>query len=153
MKVFCLALPIVLICMSCAVARRAPPKLLTDDQVHGSVANPPGVFTGRYLGCFADRPKRDLAGPTSLQTDPMACVQWCGDMAQDFAGMQAGKRCFCGDSHGRYGTSKVCKPCANDLNQNCGGPWANAVWQVGPRMTRFPLPPDALPPRDRKSVV
>lgn len=122
-----------------AQAQSSPPAGTTS-------ANPPPMHSGRYLGCFADRRQRDLTGPHALQASPQACIAFCAEQEFRFASLQGGTHCYCGDSYGRYGSSKACLPCAGRPDEHCGGPWANAVWELSGRMTRLPLPPTLLPP-------
>lgn len=110
-------------------------------------ANPPAVYSGRYVGCFADREQRDLEGPQALQASPQACINYCAEQEFRFASMQNGNHCFCGNSYGRYGASDACGMCAGRPDENCGGTWANAVWELSGRMIRLPLPPTLLPPK------
>ena len=109
-------------------------------------ANPPAVYLGHYLGCFADRKQRDLTGPRSHQITPQACISFCAEQELPFASMQRGNLCSCGDSYGRYGPSNACRPCPHLPGENCGGKWANAVWELSGRTTRLPLQPTLLPP-------
>lgn len=134
--------------MAQASAPRRPPSA----EIEAAGANPPKQYAGRYLGCFADKKQRDLTGPQSRQTSPQACVQYCAELEHSYAAMQRGKACFCGDSHGRYGPSTACKPCAGQPGESCGGPWANAVWEVGGQRAPPRLPPNLLPPARRASM-
>ena len=58
----------------------------------------------------------------------MPCViqQW------QYAGVQGGIYCFCGDDYDIYGESKDCTTaCNGDITLTCGGALANDVYRTG----------------------
>jgi hypothetical protein len=84
-------------------------------------------------GCFLDNPNaaatkaagHDLDGAvtTDAAMTVSKCLSRCYDMGFKHAGLQAGSRCYCGNSYGRFGTDgAVCQsPCSGDPSQVCGG--------------------------------
>ena len=49
--------------------------------------------------------------------------------------IQNGYYCSCGDSYGQYGKSSGCNVnCVGNAQQKCGGPWANSLYQIIPRI-------------------
>lgn len=86
-------------------------------------------------GCFTDQgePNRDLNGH-SVQLPDMTvefCINECHQRGFDYAGLQYGTWCFCGDGYGDYGPATNCDmPCAGGDGKMCGGYWANSVWSV-----------------------
>ena len=88
-----------------------------------------------YLGCFRDTDQRDLNGTQwdDGQLTPARCLRSCADNGFEYAGLQYGSQCFCGNSHGRYGRidSGSCNmPCSGNPGLMCGGTWANSVFRV-----------------------
>jgi hypothetical protein len=85
---------------------------------------------------------RDLSGWVSW-SDRMTnetCQSTCANLNFAYAGTQSGAFCFCGDSHGSYGSSTGCNSrCVGNLIENCGGSLANNVWGVSY------VPPSAPP--------
>jgi outer membrane protein assembly factor BamB len=92
-------------------------------------------------GCFLDNPNaaatkaagHDLDGAvtTDAAMTVSKCLSRCYDMGFKHAGLQAGSRCYCGNSYGRFGTDgAVCQsPCSGDPSQVCGGATANRVYE------------------------
>jgi hypothetical protein len=92
------------------------------------------VYKTDYLGCFADSTSRDLSGPSDscVAQTPEQCMAWCAGQGYEYAGVQYGSQCFCGDSFGTYGPSSACTmPCSGNSNETCGGVWANSVYKTG----------------------
>ncbi len=92
----------------------------------------------RYLGCFRDQggvgtSGRDLFG-FAIEDHGMTnekCVSICQGKGFRYAGTQAGRWCFCGNSFGRSGKADNCNmKCGGDPNDICGGDWANSVYEV-----------------------
>lgn len=135
--------------IACAESALAQPSAVARP---ATAAHPPAIYSGQYLGCFADRRQRDLTGPHTLRSGPQACIAHCAAQEFRFASMQGGNHCYCGNSHGRYGASNACLPCVGRPDEHCGGPWANAVWELSGRMSRLPLPPTLLPPARNASA-
>jgi len=93
----------------------------------------------RSLGCYSDAQARDLSylatGASSTLTVEN-CAQMCSGYL--FFGVQDGNQCFCGNNYGNFGLSNGCNmACAGNPSQNCGGPWANSVYQQG---SQTPVP-------------
>ncbi|KAG1707817.1 WSC domain-containing protein [Nymphon striatum] len=90
-----------------------------------------------YLGCFIDKPQRDLRTGVSTGTKPMtnqACISTCRAKGFRFAGTQYSTQCFCDNSYGRYGkapANECNKPCQGNANAKCGGTWRNSVYKTG----------------------
>jgi hypothetical protein len=101
-------------------------------QVAASPAPASGATTakGRPIGCFADKDQRDLGGAQSFANDAGACVAYCAAKGFKYAAKQAGTQCFCGNSYGRYGSSTACVSCRGLTAGDCGGSYANFVWEV-----------------------
>jgi hypothetical protein len=60
------------------------------------------------------------------------CAAACAQRGYKYAGTEDGNSCFCGNSYGRYGTSKNCTvPCSGNSTETCGGGWANSVFATG----------------------
>jgi hypothetical protein len=103
-----------------------------------------------YQGCFLDRtsehpdplvwdPIRDLPlnKGSSKQMTPALCVAWCqaGNATRkqpfQYAGVQEGTFCLCGDSFGRYGPADNCTlPCPGDSQFKCGNHLQHDVYKV-----------------------
>ena len=69
------------------------------------------------------------------------CVSACEEKFFIYAGLQNGRQCFCGNSHGRYGPAKCSKRCTNNLNEICGDLLRNSVYVTG---VNVPGPPSDL---------
>ena len=99
----------------------------------------PCLFPEVYQGCFQDCNTRVLPNNrTSLvaTNSPSACVEYCRSRSQQFAGLQNGKDCACGNHAPRDSLrleDSVCQVtvCTGDVNQWCGAPWKNAVYTTG----------------------
>jgi len=96
-------------------------------------------ITGIFLGCFKDQGNpwgkegRDLDGARWDDTAMTVgkCIKFCSGQGFQFAGLQAGSACFCGNAYGRSGTADLCAaPCAGNASEMCGGWWANGIWRV-----------------------
>ncbi len=88
-----------------------------------------------YLGCFRDSDQRDLNASQwdDGQMTPTRCIRSCADNGFEYAGLQYGSQCFCGNSHGRYGridANNCSMPCSGNPGLMCGGTWANSVFRV-----------------------
>lgn len=129
-----------------AAAVPAPPAAPAPPPAASAPApRPAAIYSGRYLGCFADRVQRDLTGPSMLQPNPQSCIGTCASQGYRYASMQAGRYCFCGNTYGRYGPSTACGPCPDTPGETCGGHWANAVWEVSGAMSPLPPAPGGRP--------
>ncbi len=88
-----------------------------------------------YLGCFRDTEPRDLNASNweDGQMTPARCIRSCTERGAEYAGLQYGSQCFCGNSHGRYGridASSCNMPCSGNTGLMCGGTWANSVFRL-----------------------
>jgi hypothetical protein len=112
--------------------------------VVGSIT-PAATVRFRHVGCFHDKPLRDLPHAVhvtaALTALPAKCARECSAASYAFAGVQHGDSCFCGDSFGRHGaaTASLCAtPCSDvhkltaggDKDGGCGGVWANDVYSL-----------------------
>lgn len=102
--------------------------------------NPPrAVTTGdapRRVGCFKDRPGRDLNGSRSDSSamTPASCIALCKSQGFAYAATQYGRQCFCGNSYGQYGAADNCNmPCSGNPSELCGGFYANSVYKISGR--------------------
>jgi len=94
------------------------------------------------IGCYADNSKADPMGTDRRDLDGAAfkdpsmtvdiCVGLCADQGFNYAGLQDGSWCFCGNEFGRFPQSAaICQTkCTGDNSQTCGGKWANSVWAL-----------------------
>ena len=101
----------------------------------GLVAN---NFENKHIGCYGDSHSRDLESvhyrehPSNTLED---CFQFCRGHNYRYAGLQFGSECWCSDTYGKYGTSNRCNtPCTGNAEQICGGPRANSVYDVSPKI-------------------
>ena len=89
----------------------------------------------KYLGCYADRPARDLPGASFQAADmtTAGCQAYCRQKGFVYAGTQYGSQCFCGNSFGQYGSlpeSSCNTGCSGNVKEKCGGTWANSVYSL-----------------------
>ena len=88
-----------------------------------------------YLGCYIDNTVRDLpylaAGNLPLNSKT-ACMWLCTEAGYQYAGTQATKECWCGNSYGSYGVDPngCTTPCASNAGEICGGGWRNSVYMI-----------------------
>ncbi|MBI4891168.1 MAG: WSC domain-containing protein [Acidobacteria bacterium] len=115
-----------------------PPKPVASPT--SAAASPALGGAWKFLGCFTDKPQRDLDGLQTSANGPAACTALCAARGFPFAAMQAGNYCFCGKTYGRYGASNECRPCRDDPSQSCGGSYANAVWGLSGTAQSVPAP-------------
>lgn len=103
-----------------------------------NTGNSGGRGGATYIGCFKDAPERDLVRDTYMITNEMTvemCLAHCKQGNYEYAAVQAGNQCFCGNSYGRYGPSNACTlKCLGNQGQNCGGDYANDVYSVSGRV-------------------
>jgi len=101
----------------------------------GLVAN---NFENKHLGCHGDSDQRDMHSvyyQAHLSNTLEDCFQFCRSHDHRYAGLQYGSECWCSDTYGKYGTSNRCdKPCTGNAEQICGGPMANSVYDVSPKI-------------------
>ncbi|CAM9665667.1 unnamed protein product [Pylaiella littoralis] len=91
-----------------------------------------------YVGCFDDKKgDRDLLlvpKAVSSHLTPAVCAAFCSSVdGATYIGVQAGHKCYCGDSFGKHGESKLCaQPCYGDEDQVCGARNVNSVYTFLP---------------------
>jgi len=109
----------------------------------GPYAN--SVYTAiksRYIGCYNDNTPRDLnhllwdatVNPSSFVITIEHCMDGCKALGYQYAGLQYGLQCFCGNSYGSYGLAPAgyCNyPCKDDTSETCGNGWTNQVYNSG----------------------
>ena len=95
-----------------------------------------------YVGCYNDQGRlgstvgRDLDGfllENATGMTPALCNRTCSSRGFAYAGTQAGRQCFCGNSVGKFGSapeSKCSTPCTGDATKSCGGSGANSVFSL-----------------------
>jgi len=86
-----------------------------------------------YKGCYIDAATRDLPfqGPQGTITVEI-CQAFCKQNGYQYAGLQNGNECRCGNSYGRYGPDlSACNiTCSGNANEFCGQSWHNDVYSV-----------------------
>ncbi len=88
----------------------------------------------QYLGCFIDRiDKRDLQIFINDydQLTPKQCIFACQQLNYQYAAVQHGNECRCGEQYGRYG--QVSDDECDYLcitSEKCGGDTRNSVYSV-----------------------
>lgn len=90
----------------------------------------------RHLGCYLDKPRRDLLYYKGNRFSLVNCVYRCYREGYKFAGIQAGSLCFCGNKAGKYGkrpASECRSLCRYDSKRfrYCGGQWRNHLIYTG----------------------
>ena len=99
------------------------------------------AFSSLNLGsypnnCYEDKSSRDLDHYFPLPSRNVApdsvlwCRTTCGTNNYDYAGVQNGNQCFCGNSYGEFGQkddSDCNKTCPDGVNI-CGGTWRNNIY-------------------------
>ncbi len=100
-------------------------------------------ITIKYIGCYKDNqavpgmlgvslPGRDINGFTTYSSSLTneLCISICKEKGFKYAGTQYRTQCFCGNDYGSYGKANNCNmKCAGNIDQICGGFWANSVYQ------------------------
>lgn len=87
-----------------------------------------------YLGCYRDNDTiRDL-NATSFISSSMTvnlCVQYCTNLSNQYAGVQNGSECYCGNSFRKYGIrndSSCDVNCSGDNSNQCGAKNFNSIY-------------------------
>jgi len=106
-----------------------------------------------FIGCYKDEENRDLNGAnfSSSTMTPIVCINFCKSHKYQYAGVQFSSYCFCGNSYGSYGAiapSNCMYNCSGDVNQKCGGYYANAIMNVS-----YTLPADTYPSKEFTGTV
>lgn len=87
-----------------------------------------------YLGCFVDHTdSRDLnifIGVRDQQT-PEQCIRDCQQRNYNYAAIQSGTECRCGETYGKYGetSDNECHYLCI-TSEKCGGDQRNSVYNV-----------------------
>lgn len=86
--------------------------------------------SGLYIGCFEDAPDRALPFLAAQgYMTPSLCRKACAANGFEFAGVQAGSECWCGDEVGYELRSGECTSrCTGNDAVACGGAWRNSVY-------------------------
>ncbi|XP_041376986.1 C-type mannose receptor 2-like [Gigantopelta aegis] len=89
-----------------------------------------------YMGCFRDTKIRDLPYDRWIlmaSMTPEVCIERCYYRGYQYAAVQIGNQCFCGNAYGIFGEdSGGCKkPCSGDSSKICGGMMKNSVYSTG----------------------
>jgi hypothetical protein len=133
-------------CLNADAAGRRREAKARADAIARCVARPTGGKT-TYLGCFVDKPDRDIKGYSfgSGQMTNQLCINTCRTKGFGIAATQFSSQCFCGNSSGKYGrapNANECKyPCKGNDKTNCGGYWRNSVYKIGAGTLPPPPPP------------
>lgn len=98
-----------------------------------------GNGSGEYLGCFIDSDNnRDLEGSFQEleENSPEICINHCLRGGFNYAGLQYGKECWCGDSYGKHGKNveEHCGtkcPGAAHQHEKCGGYLSSRIFKTG----------------------
>jgi len=90
--------------------------------------------TAPYKGCYKDNTQRDLpfGGPQSNSMTVETCQASCKQNNYQYAGLQNGEECWCGNSYGKYGADlSACNTnCAGNANEFCGQSFHNDVYST-----------------------
>lgn len=110
-------------------------------QVKAALANRKAA----YVGCYRDAGRRDLPhkyySSSTLHIDQ--CRFYCKKHNYNYAGMQVGLQCFCGDDYGLYGKrpDRECNTtCRGHQGQICGSGWRNSIYKTGLNKPKPKLP-------------
>ena len=89
------------------------------------------------IGCFKDNFVHDLdVWPWGniiprISMTYERCAAKCKTMGHLYAGLQTAGYCACGDTYGKYGTSRGCNMrCTGDSTQICGNTWRNTILKL-----------------------
>ena len=87
------------------------------------------------IGCYTESAssRQFPVSPGDYNTwrlTPYHCVKLCGSLSYDFAALQNGNLCFCANTFNvsQESSANCNKNCTGDKNYNCGGTWANLVY-------------------------
>ncbi|XP_019617673.1 PREDICTED: uncharacterized protein LOC109464995 [Branchiostoma belcheri] len=92
------------------------------------------INLGSYIGCYKDmKPGRALnaVGRQSSTLTVADCIQACADLNTQYAGLQNGVECYCGEDYSRHGRameSDCDEPCGGNNDQICGGHYRLSVY-------------------------
>jgi len=83
------------------------------------------------MGCYIDKPARDLGDFLGNVTTKAACKKMAIAKDKKYYGLQYGGQCFAGDTVGAYGkaAASACNMHCSS-GQVCGGTWRQNVYEV-----------------------
>lgn len=92
----------------------------------------PPNWSVKDKGCFKDSKKRDLPKYHGYTNDKKSCAKKAYTAGHRMFGLQYRGQCFSGNSYGRYGKANNCNTKCRYGNKkdNCGGGWANKVYEI-----------------------
>ena len=101
------------------------------------------VLDVRYKGCYRDGFVSDFETMIPVKREYLgvrSCTGECHLKGYPFAAIQDAKFCMCSRQYGRYGVAEDENACmtqciAGSENEKCGGPWKNAVYEIGELIT------------------
>ncbi|KAI8519623.1 hypothetical protein Bbelb_028800 [Branchiostoma belcheri] len=106
----------------------------TAAQINEETLSDRTINLGSYIGCYKDM-KPGLAlntvGPKSSTLTVAACIQACAGFNTQYAGLQNGVECYCGEDYSRHGRameSDCDEPCGGNNDQICGGHYRLSVY-------------------------
>tara|TARA_Y100000389_G_scaffold205054_1_gene262492 strand:- start:1587 stop:3932 length:2346 start_codon:yes stop_codon:yes gene_type:complete len=93
----------------------------------------PPNWSVKDKGCFRDGGRRDLPKYHGYTNDKRSCAKKAFTHGHRMFGLQWYGQCFSGNSYGKYGKANNCNTKCRYGNRrdNCGGGWANKVYEIG----------------------
>lgn len=87
---------------------------------------------GELIGCFIDRPTRDLNHFAGQDFSIDECINECKTKGYSYAGLQYHGQCYCDNKYGSHGVSSVseCNTHCNKGGGICGGAYRNSVYKT-----------------------
>ncbi|WVF69313.1 hypothetical protein IAT40_004089 [Kwoniella sp. CBS 6097] len=87
---------------------------------------------GCYYDCYDGMNRRlPIFGYSDANNNPDMCVQHCKDAGHQYAGLQFGNECWCGDAlAGERAKPDECDHKCADGHNKCGGPCRNNIWSA-----------------------
>ncbi|MCV2355612.1 WSC domain-containing protein [Paucibacter sp. B2R-40] len=109
----------------------------------GSIVQSAGGVANTWVGCYTDDEARAL--PVQLMSSgatPASCIAAAKARGFAYAGVQAGRQCFAGNTlgHVKKDDSLCKKACTAAAGEWCGGDWLNGVHATGLTPTPSPAP-------------
>lgn len=107
------------------------------------------TYYGQFMGCFVDNAtNRDLPFMPYTSSTGMSvgfCLNYCQQYGYQYAGLQMGTDCWCGNNYGTQGNASFtdCKYPCSDLTKNrqfCGGYLRNLVFKTSIVTPCYPNP-------------
>ncbi|XP_053327468.1 kremen protein 2 [Spea bombifrons] len=111
----------------------------TEDGIYWKYCDIPACNMPGYIGCFVDSgspPALSGASATSAKLTVQTCIRFCRRKGYQYAGVEAGYACFCGDLSDvsrlqQRGSSSQCdQACFGRPNELCGGDGRISVYSV-----------------------